>query len=351
MFRLAHTFDRLCTLYGRLPILAALLLTGAVHATDADPHTVDDRPLEESIILPDWFKLSFLELHDDLTDAVKQGKKGLIIYFGQKDCPYCKAHLQNNWGRPDIRTYTQKHFDVIAIDVRGNRPVTGIDGYISSENDFSIRHEANFTPTMMFYDANGKNVLKLPGYHPPYQFRAALEFVAGGHYRKESFRSFLARADSAFTGGNTALNEDALFVRPPYALDRSRFPGQTPLVVVFEQSRCHACDVLHAGPMQDPAVRTRLAGTELVQLDMWSDTTVLTPDGRRLTARKWAEQLDIFYTPTIMFFDERGKEIIRVDSVVGLLRLRNVLDYVSGRGYEKYTNYQEWRRANKLHQP
>lgn len=347
MFRFARAPDTPRQVLGQFLLLVVLLSApDAGRADDDNPYTVDDRPLEESIPLPDWFKLSFLELHDDLADALKEGKKGLIVYFGQSHCPYCKALLQNNWGRPDIRAYTRKHFDVIAVDVLGNRPVTGIDGYISPENKFAVRHNANFTPTLLFYNADGKSVMKLSGYHPPYQFRAALEYVADGHYRNESFRTFLARGESPFTGDDAALHEDPLFVRPPHALDHSRFPGQAPLVVVFEQARCHACDVLHAGPMRDPAVRKRLREMELVQLDSRSDTALVTPEGRRTTAGKWAEQLGIFYTPTILFLDERGREIIRVDSVVGLLRLRNVLDYVSERGYVKYPTYQEWRRAN-----
>ena len=57
-----------------------------------------------------------------------QNKKGLIIYFGQKFCPYCKAHINNNWGQKDIIKYTQDNFDVIAINVKGQRPVINTDG-------------------------------------------------------------------------------------------------------------------------------------------------------------------------------------------------------------------------------
>ena len=48
----------------------------------------DDRPLDEPLVLPDWFKLSFLEIQEDIKEAKEQNKKGLIIYFGQKYCPY-----------------------------------------------------------------------------------------------------------------------------------------------------------------------------------------------------------------------------------------------------------------------
>ena len=61
-----------------------------------------------------------------------------------------------------------------------------------------------------------------------------------------------------------------------------------------------------------------------------------------MTAGKWAEKLDIFYTPTIVFFDEHGDEIVRIASVVHFNRLNRVLQYVSTRGYLKFRNFADW---------
>ena len=69
---------------------------------------------------------------------------------------------------------------------------------------------------------------------------------------------------------------------------------------------------------------------------------IVKPDGEQTTAREWAEELEIFYAPSIVFFDERGREIIRVDSVVNFFRLRNVLNYVVSRGYLTEPNFLRW---------
>jgi thioredoxin-related protein len=76
---------------------------------------------------------------------------------------------------------------------------------------------------------------------------------------------------------------------------------------------------------------------------MWSDTPVITPDGRETTAREWAKDLNLFYSPTIIFFDDNGKEIIRIDSVVQYYRLWGVLDYVNKKAYLTEPDYQAWR--------
>ena len=44
----------------------------------------DDAPLQEPLEHPAWFKQSFLDLPEDLAEATAAGKKGIIVYFGQK---------------------------------------------------------------------------------------------------------------------------------------------------------------------------------------------------------------------------------------------------------------------------
>jgi thioredoxin-related protein len=318
------------------------------NATDNNDITFSDKPLDEPLDLPAWFKLSFLEIEDEIKETKTNNKKGLIIYFGQKFCPYCKAHLENNWGQEDIIKYTKKNFDVIAINVKGQRPVLDVDGKTYTEKTFSALKKTNFTPSILFYNTEGQEVLRLRGYRPPYQFRAALEYVADAHYTKEPFRQYMARAESALSFGKEELNSNDAFNPPPHLLDRSRIKAERPLMVVFERKYCHACDVLHGGPFSRPEIETQLLQMEAIQIDINSEQALVTPAGEKITAQKWAEQLDINYTPTIVFFDESGKEIIRIESVVWFYRLRNVLTYVLTGAYKKYPTFQLWRQAKNM---
>ena len=120
-----------------------------------------------------------------------------------------------------------------------------------------------------------------------------------------------------------------------------------PLAVIFEQPKCHACDVLHSEPLKNPLVRERLQGFEVVQMNVWDrDTPIMTPDGRRSTPHQWAVDLGLFYTPTLVFFDKQGKEVIRIDSVVQFFRLASVLRYVAEHGYQDYPLFQQWKIAH-----
>ena len=328
-------------------LLAALILataTGpvAANAPDGDPLQFDDTPLDELLEHPEWFKQSFLDLDEDLQEALDAGRKGIVVYFGQRRCAYCRMLMEVNFKTPDIVSYTRKHFDVIAVDIWSPEQLTTPSGETMSQREFSKQLGTNFTPSLVFFDNEGRIVLRLRGYYPPYQFRAALEYVADGHYLREEFPVYMARGDKTLRFEDGDLVEEPFFSPPPHNLDRSRFAAELPMVVFFEQGDCHACDILHTQPLRRQAVRRLFDDFESVQLDMHSDIPIVKPDGTRSTARDWARELGIFYAPSILFFDEKGREIIRVDSVVHFFRLRNVLNYIISRGYVTEPNFLRW---------
>ena len=270
-----------------------------------DPYQFDDMPLDELLEYPPWFKNSFLALDEDLQEAVDNGKSGIIVYFGQKRCAYCKMLMEVNFQTPDIVTYTRTHFDVVPIDIWSPEEVTTPSGETLSEREYSQKLGTTFTPSLVFFDADGRIALRLRGYYPPYQFRAALEYVAGKHYLREEFPVYMARGDKTLRFEVGDLIEEPFFSPPPHNLDRSRFPAELPLVVFFEQGDCHACDVLHTQPLRRKLVRELFNQFESVQLDIHADTPIIKPDGTNSTASEWARELGIFYAPRSCFSTSR----------------------------------------------
>ncbi|KAA6187718.1 thioredoxin fold domain-containing protein [Thiohalocapsa marina] len=353
--RPAPTATRALNLLGAAAIIVSLTLAATPAATLADaPAAVggaldaqalygfDDFPRETVLEYPSWFKTPFLDLPADQAEAVANGRN-LVVYFGQKRCAYCHQLMDVNFGLPDIVAYTRKHFDIVPMDVWGVGEVTDLQGQVLTERQFALREKTNFTPSLLFYDAQGNEVLRLRGYYPPYQFRAALEYVADAHYRNESFPDYLARGDNRMVFEPGDLNEADFFVPPPYDLNRTLMPSERPLAVFFEQGDCHACDVLHGQALREPTILRQFAQIDSVQLDMWADTPVITPSGERTTAHDWARELGLFYAPSVLFFDEQGRELLRVDSVVGFYRLRSVLNYIATKAYLDQPDYQRWR--------
>lgn len=165
-----------------------------------------------------------------------------------------------------------------------------------------------------------------------------------GFYKKESFRDYLARAEPNMFFMLGGLTERDFFDKPPYRLHKR---SKETLAVFFEQGNCHSCELLHTGPLTKKEILKELNKMDVVQLDMWSDTRVVTPRGKNTTAKQWAEDLNLFHAPTILFFDKSGREIIRTDSVVEFYRLWGVIDYMNKKGFITEPNYQEWRLKDR----
>ncbi len=321
------------------------------HDDDWANQLADDTPISEDLEYPEWFKASFLDLREDIQEAKQQDKLGVIVYFGQQHCPYCEYLLKINWGqKQDIVEYTKHYFDVIAINIWGQLPVVMPDGTETTERQYSELEDTRFTPTLLFYNTEGKEIFRLRGYYPPYKFRAALDYVIGGYYTQQNFSTYLEQADPPERFDLEGLNPNPLFTKPPHLLKRTHLESEQPLLVLFEQGLCHACDVLHGHHIKQANILNKLAQMEVVQLDIWSDTPLQTPNGQRMTARQWAKNLNIFYTPSLVFFTQAGQEIIRLDSITGLNRLHSVLQYVLSADYELYPNYQQWQAEQNLQQ-
>ncbi len=304
----------------------------------------DDAPRVREIIYPEWFKDSFLDLREDLKEAREAGKKGIALYFGQDNCAYCKALIDNNFNKPDLVKYVRENFDIIPLDIWGSRVLTLPDGSQVSEKDLAVRLNTNFTPSLVFIDQNGNIIYKMRGYYKPYRFLAMMHYLVEGFYKKESFRDYLARADPPPRFDDDELNEMPQALPGPVILDRRASDGQKPLIVLFEQPRCHACDQLHSAPLLNGGSQKLLENFEVRQLNAWSNKPLITPQGEMMTVRQWADKLNIHYLPTMVFFDRKGREIDRIDSVIKLYRLRNMMEYVLSKGYQNFRSYQHWRR-------
>ncbi|VAW75907.1 thioredoxin SoxW [hydrothermal vent metagenome] len=187
----SNTLNLLATTGFLLFILLISLSHSPAWSANDKSTTFANTPTVNPIVNPKWFKVSFLEINDDIADARKAGKKGILLYFGQKRCPYCKLFLDNNYSQKNIVSYTQKYFDVIAINVRGNKTVVNMTGKSMTEKQFAISEKAELTPTLLFIDTTGKRVLKLIGYQSPKRYSAAMAYMVESHYKTLSFKAYL----------------------------------------------------------------------------------------------------------------------------------------------------------------
>ena len=134
-------------------------------------------------------KLSFLNLKEDLEEAKKEGKY-LFIMFEQEGCPFCDKMIRVTFQDPKVKEYFTKHFYMVNIDIKGSNPVVDFEGNEMTEKEFARKFRVRATPVFVFFDHNGKPILKVPGYVPPKEFLLIGKYVAEGYYKKMSFYKF-----------------------------------------------------------------------------------------------------------------------------------------------------------------
>lgn len=295
----------------------------------------------QEIAVPAWFKISFLDLRDDIKEATASGRR-VIVYFGQNGCPYCKKLMEANFGRQDIADKTRRHFDAIEINIFGSREVTWIDGKARSEKELAALLKVQFTPTLLFLDEQGRIALRVNGYYPPQRFHAALDYVSQHSENKLSFAEFQKRY--LRETGKDELRDDPLFRKQPYIFDR-RTPAARPLAVFFEERGCADCDEMHATALQAGPTRQLLSRFEVYRLDIAGETPVITPAGTKSTAAQWARDLNVPYAPSVLLFDGNGREILRIEAYVRAFHLQSALDYAASGAYRKESNFQRYIQA------
>lgn len=291
---------------------------------------------------PEWFKQSFLDIGDDVAEATEQGKQ-VLLFFHQDGCPYCAKILQDNFGQRDIAEKTRKYFDVLEINMWGDREVTTPAGESMTEKDFAAAMKVMYTPTVVFLDDQGKTALRLNGYYYPAKFSAALDYASGNAGSGLSFREYLLQVAPEKASGK--LHDEPWLMTPPYQLSRTRVKAERPLLVLFEQKQCRICDELHNDILQREGVKALLDMFDVVQLDMWSDTPLVTPDGKQTTARKWADKLNIQYAPSMVYFDTHGKEVFRSEAYMKSFHIQTIMNYVALEAYKEYPSFQRFAQA------
>lgn len=294
--------------------------------------------------LPPVFVETLLELPDDAAQAAKSGKR-LLLYFGQVGCPYCKELMQTSFTQKSIVDKVAKHFVPIALNLFGDREVTWFDGKVRSEKEFAKFLKVQFTPTLLLLDEKGGIIARINGYYPPHRFSAALDYSARRLENKLPFAEHMKAVPQS--GASATLNEQPFFMKPPYTLTRQ--PGGKPLAVLFETRHCAPCDELHREGFKREKTLAVLARFDVARFSLSGRESLTTPDGRSTTAQAWGRELKISYTPSVVFFDDAGREVFRLEAYLRPFHFSSSFEYVASGAYRKEPEFQRFLQNKAEH--
>ena len=313
-------------------IVALACLIPFVAQSAESPEPVQQVTTFDTFELPDWFKVSFLDLSEDNAEAIEVNKH-LVVFFWQDFCGYCKNTIEKNLTQQSIRDVFDEHFDVVALNIWGSKEVYGLDGTATTEKEIARSLGVQFTPTIIFFNADGKPVLRLNGYVSPTDMQVALNYVQNKTYESQTIFEYLA--------ANQPRSANARLNTQPFIQDEKNLNVKgRPRAVLFEQTSCPDCDTFHRCVLSLDSVRERFEPFHTVQLDMWSTSPVTTTSGEKKTARDYARDMKIMYAPSLVLFDSAGFEIIRVESQLRSFHTEAVLEYIADGIYKREPNFQ-----------
>ena len=102
---------------------------------------------------------------------------------------------------------------------------------------------------------------------------------------------------------------------------------------------------MHKKSFGDPAVVKKLSQHfDVVRINMWDQKELVDLTGNKTTETKLAAALQVRYSPTIIFFDKNGKEILRHESYLKPEHFATLLTYLTTDARIKYKSFQDWLR-------
>jgi len=302
-------------------------------------------------VYPDWFKTSFLELEEDILEA-READKRLMLVFHQPGCPYCNILVERNLAQKDIEETVKSHFDVIEINMWGDREVVNVDGGDYTEKTFAAELNVQFTPTVLVYEPDGSLALRMNGYYPPPKFRAALNYIIEEDNSELSFNEYLAGLNDLDSGSeNTSMDlprADYIGIddfNPDETLTLPAANNTRPYILLFEQQDCSNCEQLHTDVLSVEASQELIRKFQVIRVDMWGNDAIRLRDGTNSSGRELAKNLNVHYAPTLVLYSADHREVIRSESWLKKFHTQSILDYVHSNAWQEQPSFQRYLSA------
>lgn len=277
--------------------------------------------------VPEWFKESFLDISEDVSEA-DANNKHFMIFMDLEGCPYCSKMLNENFiAQNKTSEFIKKYFDVINIDVKGSREISWDKDTTLTEKALAEKLEIQYSPTILFFNKNKEVVVRVNGYRNKDDFKYILEFVQGKYYEQMSLTQYLEKItkETLYTFIENKMFKDLK--------DLSKI--KTPLAVIFEDGSCTQCDYFHNRLLKDKDVLKEFKNFTIVRLNANSDEQIIDVDGNKTTAKEWVKKINLDYRPGILLYDNK-KLISTVDALLYPFHFKELLRYVGEKHYKKY---------------
>lgn len=166
-------------------LLLALALLASVSAIAAD------KPRDPG---QHFFNESFWDFTEELENARKAGKQGILVMFEMDECPFCHRMKTTVLNQPDVQDYFREHFLIFPVDIEGDVEVVDFKGKTTTMKDFAFKqYRVRATPVFAFYDLDGEYIKRARftgATRDKDEFLLLGRYVVEGAYKQQSFTRY-----------------------------------------------------------------------------------------------------------------------------------------------------------------
>jgi len=118
------------------------------------------------------------------------------------------------------------------------------------------------------------------------------------------------------------------------------------LMIYIGQHGCSWCKRLIEVNFRDPTIVDKMQKHfDAVEMNIVGSSETVWTDGTRASEKTLAARLKVRYTPTLLFLDERGTMVLRLNGYYEPDRFLIALDYVGNRDYRNQPDFQAYLKA------
>jgi len=107
-----------------------------------------------------FFSQTFGDLPEELDQARRDGKVGMILFFEQDGCPYCRRMMQTVFNQRVVQDWFMERFVSFEIDIRGDVEIRDFDNVTLPSKVFAAQRRVDSTPVISFIDLQGTEVFR-----------------------------------------------------------------------------------------------------------------------------------------------------------------------------------------------
>lgn len=120
------------------------------------------------------------------------------------------------------------------------------------------------------------------------------------------------------------------------------------VLLFFHQNGCPYCNLMVERNLSQQDIEAQMRRQlDVISVNMWGDRPVTGMDGRELTEKTFSAALRVQFTPTLLFLNEAGQVVLRLNGYIPPATFKLALDYV-GERQEQQLSYRDYLAAHQV---